>query len=248
MDTAIASRNLKKNKMNTLELLALTSHRYDWKVKYDYVIQYNCLKMNHKSIPWSIMIKEFEYITNFVKKYNLQFGYEIATAFGISALAAAFGFHETGGKMVTMDAFIEEISEEYTSYVNVKYFKNDENASGFVSVKQLIDFFGLKDVLYPTIGWSPNDTHENINKHIDLNKNKLDYIFIDGGHFENQILKDTESIIDLLNKDKFAVFYHDDGHTHEGSMKLFKEKYNVSPRDCIRLPDGFNLGVFTNLE
>ena len=68
-------------------------------VKYEIApTQVKSLKMRDHFHPWSITPGEFEYLRDFITAHNLRIGYECATAFGVSALAAAFGFRQTGGQ------------------------------------------------------------------------------------------------------------------------------------------------------
>ena len=71
-------------------------------------------------------------------EHNLQRGYECATAFGISSCAIGLGFKQTGGKIVTMDAYIEEKCQNPGAY---KDFERTvyEQSDGYKSVKYLIE-------------------------------------------------------------------------------------------------------------
>lgn len=66
------------------------------------------LRMYDTPFPLSIKEPEFIYLTEYIVANKLTRGFEVATAFGISALAAATGFAETGGRLISMDAYVEE--------------------------------------------------------------------------------------------------------------------------------------------
>jgi hypothetical protein len=95
------------------------------------------IKMKQHPYPYSIKEEEFNFLTNLIVEHNLQRGYECATAFGVSSLALGLGFKQTGGKIVTMDAYIEEKCKNPGAY---EKFEAEvyEQADGFKSVKYLI--------------------------------------------------------------------------------------------------------------
>jgi hypothetical protein len=66
------------------------------------------LSMTNHQDPVSIKLSEFNYITDTIVQGNCKRGYEIATGFGISSLAAGFGLKQNGGKIVTIDSYVEE--------------------------------------------------------------------------------------------------------------------------------------------
>ena len=122
------------------------------------------LKMSNHPYPYSIKEEEFNFLRNLIVEHNLQRGYECATAFGISSTALGLGFKETGGKIVTMDAYIEESKGNPGHYRDMQREVYDK-ADGYKSVKYLIEQFGLEDTLFPEIGWSPDDTETCIRRH-----------------------------------------------------------------------------------
>jgi predicted O-methyltransferase YrrM len=221
------------------QILALN----DGPVSYESVSGGN-LKMKNHQYPYSIKQSEFDFLTDLVTKYNLQRGYECATAFGISSLAIGLGFKNTGGRCVTMDAYVEEVLDNPGAYENIDplvYEKSD----GYKSVNYLIDKFGLRDILYPEIGWSPYDTEKSIRKWI---KEPLDFVFIDAGHFEHQMIKDISSFVPLLGE-KYVIAFHD-VYPWSFTDKVHEHLYNlIGKRVEIMLPQphGENLGVVINV-
>lgn len=201
------------------------------------------IQMENHWNPWSIKEAEFEYLKNLIINNNLQNGYELATAFGISSLAIGLGFKETGGKLVTMDAYIEE------SYGDGWKYKNQpkliyENSDGYKSVNFLINHYNLNDVVFPEIGWSPDDTASVITKHIDK---KLDFVFIDGGHFDYQIKKDIESVIPFLGEEYILSFHDTDGSLFTNEINnLLMEVTGKVPTIVVPPDAGFNLSIIDN--
>jgi len=201
------------------------------------------IKMKQHPYPYSVKQEEFDFLKNLIIEHNLQRGYECATAFGISSCAIALGFKQTGGKIVTMDAYIEEKCQNPGAY---KDFERTvyEQSDGYKSVKYLIEKFNLQDTMYPEIGWSPDDTEANIRKHF---SEPLDFVFIDAGHFEDQIIKDIDIFLPLL-ADKYVLAFHD-VYEHSFSTKVHDHLMNkIGKKVEIVVPHsrGENLGVIIN--
>jgi predicted O-methyltransferase YrrM len=154
--------------------------------------------------PLSLTELEFNFVTDFVKKYNLKRGYEVATAFGISGLAAGLGFKETGGLLVTMDAYIEEQYNDCGKYIGKK--STHTNADGYQLAQHIFAKYNVP--VYMEIGWSPDDTTDALSNTYDLSKDRLDYVFIDAGHWREAILADINSVIPFLSN-KYVIFFHD---------------------------------------
>ena len=192
------------------------------------------LKMVNHYHPWSITQDEFNHITKTIVDRNLKNGFEVATAFGISALAAGLGFKETGGKLVTLDAYIEEYYNNCGVYKD-KHNECYQDADGWKSMQYIIEVFELQDVITPVVGWSPDD----ICKHVE---GYLDYAFIDGGHWTDQVLADTREVKKYLG-DKASVFFHD-GQCLPADIRA--ELGNIiggSYRDVCGMPSCWELGV-----
>ena len=166
------------------------------------------LRLNNHLFPWSLTEQEAKILYDSIIKFNLKSGFEIATAFGISSTFMGLALKKTNGKLVTMDAYIEEAFNGETETKN--YTVNDENifenADGYKMTQKLLEHFEIKEFVIPKIGWSPKDTGKIIEEVHGFNK--LDFAFIDGGHSAEQIQYDTEVIMDYLNED-CILFYHD---------------------------------------
>jgi len=204
----------------------------------------NNIKMVQHPYPYSIKEAEFNYLTGLITEHKLQRGYECATAFGISSLAIGLGFKNTGGKCVTMDAYIEEKCKDPGAY---EKFEREvyEQADGLKSVKYLIEKFGLQENLFPEIGWSPTDTEAAVRKHI---QEPLDFAFIDAGHFPEQMIKDIDAVLPLLG-DKYILAFHD-VYPWSFSDAVHEHLFNkTGKRVEIKVPHpaGENLGVLFNI-
>ena len=202
------------------------------------------IKMKQHPYPYSIKQDEFEFLKNIIIEHNLQRGYECATAFGVSSCAIGLGFKQTGGKVVTMDAYVEEQCQNPSAY---KDFERTvyETSDGYKSVKYLIEKFELQDTLFPEIGWSPDDTFRCIKNHF---RQKLDFVFIDAGHFEDQMIKDIDAFLPLLD-DKYVLAFHDvydwsfSNKVHDHLMNTIGKKVEI----MIPAGRGENLGVIINV-
>ena len=97
------------------------------------------IRMDGFDFPRSIFIKEFDYLKNLIINKNLKNGFECGTAFGVSTVALGLGFKKTKGHLVTMDAYIEEFSNDY----NPEYPNTTTNydSDGFKSANYLIEHF-----------------------------------------------------------------------------------------------------------
>lgn len=196
--------------------------------------------------PWSITVSEFDYLRRFIAKHNLQTGYECATAFGISGLAIALGMKETGGTLVTMDAYIEEHCDFDLGYRHRQGVYSESD--GYLSAAYLMKKFGVDDRVHLTVGWSPTDVKANLEKHYDLTKRRLDFVFIDAGHWDSAAIADATAIREHL-ADKFAVFFHDTQCFSKKFFEFVKTAFGVSEyRIVVPEPHGWNLGLVTNLD
>jgi predicted O-methyltransferase YrrM len=213
-------------------------------VEYELFIRAPNLKMKHQHYPHSIRETEFNYLRDIVVRYNLKSGLEIATAFGVSAVASGLGFRETGGRLITIDAYIEESSNDCYIYDGLKQVY--ENTSGYKSRSHLVNFFGLNDHVKLEVGWSPDDVGSILEKN---NVDKLDFVFLDGGHFPDQIIKDIGAFYPYLSE-KNIVVLHDvmpDSYTSE-VLDFIQEKFGKQPQVILPRPMGDFLSVINNFN
>jgi len=199
------------------------------------------IKMSHKLVPLSIKRAEFEYIKNLIVTYNLQRGFEIGTAFGVSTLAAAIGFHATGGELISMDAYVEEHYEDAGLYRNrgIEIFTESD---GYQSANFLLQHFEVRKSVHLRYGWSPRDVPHHIND--TFGNSGLDFVFIDAGHFPEQIIQDVRTIAPFL-RDEFAVVFHDVYETFEPIYGEIESLLGVKLEVVIPYPLGENLGIAT---
>lgn len=208
------------------------------------------LRMHNHRNPCCIADIEFDFLYSFVKKHQLKNGYEVATAFGVSMLAPALAMKEYGGRLVTMDAYIEEQHNNCMAYRGAS--KAFQNADGFKSAKRLINMYGLQDVVSLYVGFSPDNVEIALKTRFNLNSDKLDYVFIDGLHTNDAVIKDLRAVLPYLNRERYVVFFHDT-HCFDNTVKEFVK--NKLGKHWLLIPkcehpsgEGFNLAMVTNLE
>lgn len=202
------------------------------------------IRLRSKSFPWSIKEPEFDFIKNTIISRNLKNGFEIATGLGISAVAAGLGFKETGGKFVTMDSYIEELHNDFRTYRRSSPIINSDPV-GLKCTRFLLEQYELTNVVFTELGWSPRDTSACLKKHFDFNQ-KLDFVFIDGGNFPEQVIRDIESITPFL-ADKYIILFHDFApHIFDGSVMFrIRQLFNKEPQRIMNQTTSF--GIIDNL-
>jgi predicted O-methyltransferase YrrM len=206
------------------------------------IIENYCIGMQNHMFPLSVRYDEFEFLKNLIVKYNLKSGFELATAFGVSTIAIGLGFKQTGGKLVTMDAYIEELSDDY----NPEYPNTSTNydSDGFKSVNYLIEHFRLKDIVNPQIGFSPVDVMDIVGNH---SKKTFDFLFLDGGHSPQQIIRDLYAIRPFMEKEYVIVLHDYYGNVYTEEVNHVVENlFGIQPIIELSNPFGDNLAVIYN--
>jgi predicted O-methyltransferase YrrM len=206
------------------------------------IIENYCFSMANHTFPLSIRYDEFEFLKNLIIKYNLKSGFELATAFGVSAVALGTGFKQTGGKLLTMDAYIEETSETYDpEYPGAT---TNYDADGFKSVNYLIEYFRLKEIVNPQIGFSPAEVKDVVDKH---SRKTFDFLFLDGGHSPEQIIRDLYAIRPFMEKEYLIVLHDYFNNVYTEEVKNVVDKlFGIEPVIELEQPFGDNLAVIYN--
>jgi len=112
-------------------------------------------------------------------------------------------------------------------------------------VKYLVEKLELQNTMFPEIGWSPDDVDSIISKHF---TEKLDFVFLDAGHFEHQMIKDIDAIKPHL-AEKFVFVFHDiyawscTEKVHEHAQKVLGKRIEIK----LPFPQGENMGVISTL-
>jgi predicted O-methyltransferase YrrM len=161
------------------------------------------LKMSNKLSPVSVTEFEYGLLYSLVLHNNTKFAFEIATGFGVSACAIGQALSKTEGKLITMDAYVEEALDEYTH--KTKFVRNESSSQGYAIAKKMCNVIGISAFVNIEIGWSPDDVSSIMNKN--FGQNKLDFVFIDGGHEHKQIIADLNVIFPYVGDDCVLAFH-----------------------------------------
>ncbi len=194
------------------------------------------LIMKKHGNPGSISKKEFEYLENYITRHNYKRGYELATAFGISALAAGLGFKQTNGRLISVDAYIEEHYGCATKYQDKCEIYT--NADGYKVANYLAKKFNIENHVSFHYGWSPRDIPEILSR--ELNGDKLDYVFIDAQHYDDCVIADIDVVIPYLATN-FTLFFHDVHCFTSKFTDFLLGKFNKTYEIVVHRDQGYNL-------
>jgi hypothetical protein len=223
------------------------------------------LRMKEKNFPLSLKADEFQFIHDMVQKCfigkSIIFkGFECATGFGVSTLAPLLGlFDERKGlphKLVSMDSYIEEYTGDPEKYKDqkVSVTLRPEDSLGYRCAKGLCDAYDVGHMVSLEIGTSPEDVGSILRKNftkntLDIHRPILNYVYLDAGHFPEQIIKDIETIYPWLDKDNFLFFCHDvypwsfTNNVHDRIKDLFGKIIDIVVPSEAGLYGGENLGL-----
>lgn len=231
---------LTRGNINAIELV-LAEHHDEFGEDAD------ALRMANHHHPVSIKQCEARYIYNFIKRHQLTAGYEVATAFGISALYAGLAFKETGGHLITLDCFVEENFNLATAYKKENLGDYSFGSDGKKSAEFLFRELGVPVEL--KVGVSPDNVDEILSNYPSM-EFSLDYAFIDAQHTDEAVIADIDAIAPRLSRDGFALFLHDmhcfTSKVQDHIRSLFNKEIKLC--DGCGLPRGYNLSLITNLK
>jgi predicted O-methyltransferase YrrM len=189
---------------------------------------HNSLRMSNHYHPWSLQEAEARIVYDTVITNNLKAGVEIATAFGMSSTVMGQALKVTGGKIATIDAYVEEHFSFCGSYgPDTRLVKSAETADGFKMANAFIRYLDLTNTVFTEVGWSPDVVPSVVEKHFP--SSKLDFAFIDGGHTVEQIHADVLAVLPFLGKDAMIIF-HDHQVVGEHTLRLLNEEFTSSKK------------------
>ena len=214
------------------------------------------LAMEGHGCPLSIAVSEFQWLRNVCSDPRIRNCFEVATAFGISALAIGLGLKEREGipgYLTTMDAYVEEKFNSCDSYRHIKKYLPEEEPDGLRSVNNLIEHFDLAGVVDPVVGWSPDDTDHYISEALETADGFVPYVqfaFIDALHFDESLVKDFDAIWEHIDPDNYFIAIHD-RHCFTNALshieRVTKQKI-ISPEKLSYPRFGYNMCYVTNME
>ena len=201
-------------------------------------------KLKTKKFPYSCTDEEGLMLYFTIVENNFKSGFEIATAFGYSTAYLGLAFQKTGGKCISLDCYIEEFKEDFlydeSELISASEKIRLEIESGNLPVgldmaKKIARRLGTENVTEFRVGLSPNNVPEVIGER------KIDFAFIDGGHFGEQPTKDFLAVLPYLS-DKCAVLFHDnDGNPYV--RKAVKEAENLLDSQAIAMHTRYSLTI-----
>ena len=171
-----------------------------------------CWRLPGKKAPCSCTDEEGLLIYDLIAHNQLTHGFEIATAFGFSAVYAGLAFKQTGGTLNTLDCYIEESTDDCA------YGKRDLEQhlqllrpeiergnlpQGMAFAKKMLQQLQLEGTVHLHVGISPNDIPACIDHR------PVDFVLIDGGHHGEQPMQDWLAIQPFVSE-KCAILFHDD--------------------------------------
>jgi len=201
-------------------------------------------KLKTKKFPYSCTDEEGLMLYFTIVENNFKSGFEIATAFGYSTASLGLAFQKTGGKCISLDCYIEEFKEDFL-YDESELFSASEKIRleiesgklpvGLDMAKNIAKRLGTENMTDFRVGLSPNDVQKVIGER------KIDFAFIDGGHFGEQPTKDFLAVFPYLS-DKCAVLFHDnDGNPYV--RKAVKEAENLLGSQAITMHTRYSLTI-----
>jgi hypothetical protein len=169
-------------------------------------------------------------------------GFEIATAFRLQHIVSRISISKNGGKCISLDCYIEEFKEDYlyneSELISASEKIRLEIESGKLPVgldmaKNIAKRLGVENVIDFKVGLSPNDVPKVIGER------KIDFAFIDGGHFGEQPTKDFLAVLPYLS-DKCAVLFHDNNFNRDVYRAVIEAKKRLNSSET-RVHTRYNL-------
>lgn len=203
-------------------------------------------KMREKRYPYSVTMQEGAIMHHYIREHGLQSGFEIATAFGVSTMFLGNAFRATHGRLVTVDAYIEESFEDFKyGDIDAEVAKIREAARrgnyplGYRYVTGMIAAYDLENVVEARMCLSPWDLTGQLPQ--------IDFAFIDGGHFGLQPLHDTVEAIAQMKGERKALFFHDNNDNPATTLAISYASQKLR-QSSVRLPTKYGLTVVTTLR
>lgn len=192
-------------------------------------LQHYGLSINGK-LPYSISEYEFNYMKDFIVQHNLKSGYELATGTAISTIGIGLGLKQTGGKLISLDSYIEYETQRIP--INVCSGPHIPNSKSYEDNKRLIELFKLDNVDL-IVGWSPKSAYKCL-------PDKIDFVFLDCPKTVDDFERDIQPILNKLD-DKFAIFIHDVfAYPPQEFNKKAIEIFGVNPKYIVNFYDKYN--------
>lgn len=208
-------------------------------------------RMRERRYPWSVSPQEGRYLYECARLVggasHRAVGLEIATAFGYSAAWIAAGLSWSRGRLVTMDSYVEETTDDLDPAATKAEPAGGIAPLGMFYAARAAELIGAERDVYFGIGKSPERVIEMFVRGLDAVRwdgAKADLFFLDGHHLNGQPLLDWKAAVPLLSQEGSVVLMHD---SHVGDVKeAVKAAENFFGRAHVNpaLP-GYNLVAMT---
>ena len=172
-------------------------------------------KLKTRKFPYSLTDEEGLILFKLVTDQKFTEGYEIATAFGYSSFFLGLAFQQNGGRLVSVDAYIEESQEHYLydpaqARAHAEHLqqlmqtgRNEALPEGLRFALAGAKTLEIDGCTSYRVGFSPDGVPAL------LQGRTIDFAFIDGGHFGEQPLRDVDAVLPFLPSERFLLVFHD---------------------------------------
>lgn len=168
-------------------------------------------KLPNRKFPYSLTDEEGLVLYDLVTRLGLRNGYEIATAFGYSSFYLGLAFKKNGGRLVSMDAYVEEARQDFVyDEALAKRHAEEWGAGAKTDLPEGLRFalagaeeLGLGEIVRYEVGFSPLDVPSV------LRDERLDFAFIDGSHFGEAPCADVDAVMPYMNRERCLLVFHD---------------------------------------
>lgn len=176
------------------------------------------LKLKGRGLPVSISEREFAFLVNFGRKHNCKSGLDFATGTGISALALGLSIDPTKGRVLSIDAYYEELEQQMPLGQAIFANPNYTKTVGFQTAIDLASSYSLFGIVgYDCALW-PQDVNKLLTEFVET-AGPLDIIMLDGPKTDESVKEALEILTPFLSKN-FLIAIHD---THSRANNLTEE-------------------------
>lgn len=164
--------------------------------------QHRAWRLPECDYPISLTNEEGGILYEMILQNGLKNGFEVATGFGMSSFWAGLALRETGGRLISMDSYIEEQSGSwnYTPHQAAQVVRHEE-PRGLRFAKRAATQLGLLPCVSYAVGVSPEDVPSM------LAGQTIDYAFIDRLHYSGQPLRDFMALAPYLAPRCLVAFH-----------------------------------------
>lgn len=171
---------------------------------------HNGLQMVGSDLPISISEREYDYLVKYCQDNKKCTAYDLATAFGISALALAEG----GCKVLSIDSYTEELEQNQPTTIDIKPNPEFWNSKGYKSAEYLTH----NDWVFLKCAVAPNDTESVIKNHVTF-FGLFNIILFDCPKSDDSFIIQFDHIL-LFCTNNVSIFVHDT-HVYDGRAEAY---------------------------